>query len=200
MIQFIIDGKTVEYEENLTILEAARLEGKVIPTLCHNEHLKPYGGCRLCLVETAPGNAPERKKLTTSCCSTISPGMIIKTDTPEVIEARKFILEMMLYRCPESEELQTLAKEIGIDLDNLDILGEYLLKTALKTEETNCILCGQCVRVCAEVTERHALSFARRGIARKVETPFKKYAESCIGCRSCVYVCPTNTVTVEELD
>ena len=53
MIRFTLNGKTVEYDEDLTILEAAKREGIDIPTLCNNEHLKPYGGCRLCLVEVA---------------------------------------------------------------------------------------------------------------------------------------------------
>ncbi len=200
MIQFTLDGKTVEYKEGLTILEAAKNEGIRIPTLCSNEHLKPYGGCRLCLVEISMEKTPEQKKITTSCCTAISPGLVVRTDTAEVLEARRFILELLLSRCPESPELQKLSSEIGIDRENLDNLGEYLLNRAERPVDTNCILCGLCVRVCAEVTERHALCFSSRGMSRKIETPFRKYAESCIGCKSCAYVCPTNTITVEEVE
>ena len=103
-------------------------------------------------------------------------------------------------RCPESETLQQLAVELGVPEDHsrLDPVGAYLLDRAPRPEDTVCIRCGLCVRVCAEITERHAISFKGRGMKRKVVSPFAKVAESCIGCGSCAYVCPTNAITIEE--
>jgi NADH dehydrogenase/NADH:ubiquinone oxidoreductase subunit G len=80
----------------------------------------------------------------------------------------------------------------------LDTVAEYLLVRSPRREPTRCILCALCVRVCAQVPERHALSLSKRGIQRKAISPFGKVAETCIGCGSCVYVCPTKTVKVEE--
>jgi NADH dehydrogenase/NADH:ubiquinone oxidoreductase subunit G len=200
MIHLTIDGQTAEYSEKITILEAARGIGVHIPTLCHNDYIKPYGGCRLCLVEVATERWPDDFRMMVSCCTPIVDGHIVRTDTERVKEVRKFIMELLLARCPDSKELQKIAKDMGVpeDTNALDPVGKYLLTRTEPVFDTNCILCGLCVRVCAEVTERHALSFATRGMKRKITAPFYKIAESCIGCGSCAYVCPTKTITVEE--
>lgn len=197
MIAITIDGQQREVAEGTTVLEAARDMGVRIPTLCHNDHLKPYGGCRLCLVEQAgrPGLSP-------SCTTEAVDGMEVLTDTERVLESRKFILELLLSRSPHSMKLQMLAKKHGVvpdQPDSLDIVGRYLLQRAPERTETDCILCGLCVRVCQEVPQRSALSIVNRGIERKVGPPFFKAADSCIGCGSCAYVCPTDAITIEEV-
>ena len=197
-----IDGREHETAGAITILEAARELDIAIPTLCHNDYLIPYGGCRVCLVEAAFESAPDKTKLVPACTTMIADGMIVKTDTERVAKSRQFIIEMLLSRAPEAEEIKDLARDLGVPVDNpdkLDVVGDYLLNRAPKRFNTQCILCGQCVRVCAEVTERHALSFTKRGIKKVVHAPFDKIAETCIGCGSCAYVCPTNTITVEEV-
>jgi NADH dehydrogenase/NADH:ubiquinone oxidoreductase subunit G len=106
----------------------------------------------------------------------------------------------MLARCPDSEELRTIAGTLGVDVshpESLGLVGDYLLSLPRRTEETKCIRCGLCVRVCAEVPQRHAISFSGRGLKRRVVSPFAKVADSCIGCGSCAYVCPTKTITIE---
>ena len=70
MATITIDGKTLEFEEKLTILEAAKRLKIKIPTLCYNEHMTPYGGCRICLVEAATAAAPDRARLVPSCSGT----------------------------------------------------------------------------------------------------------------------------------
>ena len=197
MVTIKINGNEHQFEEGATVLEVTREIGIKIPTLCHNDYLKPYGGCRLCLVEQVG-----RPVLVPACTTQIADGMEIQTDSERISSSRKFIIELLLSRSPGSEKLQKLAKEQGIEYDkpeSLDTVGRYLLNRAPKREETNCILCGLCVRACQEVTERHALSISQRGITRKVKPPFGKSAESCIGCGACAYVCPTKTITIEEV-
>jgi NADH dehydrogenase/NADH:ubiquinone oxidoreductase subunit G len=195
-----IDGIDLEFDEKLTILEAAKRLKIKIPTLCYNEHLTPYGGCRICLVEAATREAPERSRLLPACTAPAENGMIVTTDSERVLESRRFVIELFLSRCPDSEQILALASELGVDPNgsDLDVVGQYLLQRAPKRDATNCILCGLCVRVCQQIPERYALSLKERGIHRKVTPPFERVAESCIGCGSCAYVCPTKTITVEE--
>lgn len=192
-----INGTEHQCEDGMTVLEAARDVGISIPTLCHNDYLKPYGGCRVCLIEQVG-----RPALIPACTTAVSDGLEVVTESERISASRRFVITLLLSRCPSSNELKELAKENGIpydDPESLDIVERYLLERAPKREETNCILCGLCVRVCQEVTERSALSISNRGIGRKVTPPFMKYAKTCIGCGACAYVCPTNTITVEEV-
>ena len=200
MAKITIDGKELEFDEQLMILEAAKKLQIKIPTLCYNEHLAPYGGCRICLVETSTQAAPERSRLVPSCSVPATDGMIVVTNSQRVLESRRFVIELLLSRCPESQVIRDTAAEMGVDPDgqNLDVVGHYLHKRAPRREATNCILCGLCVRVCQQIPQRHALSLKERGIHRKVTPPFEKVAVSCIGCGSCAYVCPTKTITIEE--
>ena len=197
MVTIKINGTEHQYEKGTTVLEAAGSIGIKIPTLCHNDFLKPYGGCRLCLVEQVG-----RPTLIPACTTEVTEGLEINTESDRISNSRKFVIELLLSRCPGSEQIQKLAKELGVEYDNpdsLDIVGQYLLNRAPKRQVTDCVLCGLCVRVCQEVPQRFALSISERGISRTVKPPFGKFAESCIGCGACAYVCPTKTITIEEV-
>ena len=95
MINLTINDRPIEVPEGTTVLEAARKLGFTIPTLCHFEGLKPYGGCRLCMVEVTVG---PRTLLTTACTYPVAEGITVKTDTEEVQEARQFVMDLLLSR------------------------------------------------------------------------------------------------------
>jgi len=181
-----IDGQKFEVEEGTTILEVAREFDIDIPTLCYNEALKPYGACRLCIVEVAKGG---KTKIVASCSYPIrEEDLEIRTGTERILRERKAIIELLLARGYTSDVLQRIASTMGVE------------KPRFKLEENECILCGLCTRVCNEIVGVNAISFINRGIKREVATPFKETSNSCIGCGTCAYICPTNFIKMEDTD
>jgi NADH dehydrogenase/NADH:ubiquinone oxidoreductase subunit G len=163
------------------IIEAAGKAGIVVPTLCHHEAVKPYGSCRLCMVEVVQN---KQRRLVTSCNSPVDDGgMEVLTDTAKVRQIRRMLVELLLARCPEVPALQTMARQMGIESSAFKKKGEK-----------QCILCGLCVRFCEEVVGVSAIGLANRGTEREVATPFKTGSAVCIGCGSCSYICPTSCI------
>jgi len=186
LVKTVIDGNEIEVERDRWALDVAREMGISIPTLCHHPALEPYGACRLCVVEVTKG---KWTWLTTSCDLPIREGLIIETNTPAVIKSRKMAVELLLARAPQAEVIQNLAKEFGVDEPRF----------GLRDDLGKCILCGLCVRVCKDLIGVSAISFTKRGVNRKVRTPFNTASESCIGCNACVAVCPTGHIlTVDK--
>jgi bidirectional [NiFe] hydrogenase diaphorase subunit len=175
MITLTINGIPVEVEPGTTLLEASRFLGIPIPTLCHNDGLSPYGACRLCLVEI--GVSP-RTKLVSSCSYPAEPGLHVRTASARVLRARRMVLELLLASCPQSKTIQDLASAHGIR------------QQRFKQEHEDCILCGLCVRVCAEQMMAGAIGFRSRGQSRSIGTPFDKKSEVCRLCGACIYICP----------
>jgi len=199
MAKLTIDGREIEVPEGTTVLEAAKELNIKIPTLCYNSHLKPYGGCRMCLVEKSNPNSPRPPELIVSCAYPAENGAVISTNSERVLKARKFVIELMLVRCPDSNLIKDLAEEYGISKDDKsDVVGYYLLNRAVSIEHTKCVLCGLCTRVCAELVGMSAISFSGRGSKRKVLTPFDRISDTCIGCGACAYICPTKAIKIEE--
>ena len=97
MVKITINDKLLEVPEGTTVLEAARKVGIAIPTLCYYEAVKPYGGCRLCLVEVTQGG---RTQLTTSCTYPVSEGLTVNTESADITEARRLMIDLLLSRCP----------------------------------------------------------------------------------------------------
>ena len=112
MISLTIDGQKVEVEEGTTVLQAAESIGIKIPSLCHHKALAPYGACRLCLVEITSRN---RTIIKASCTYPAQEGIVVKTDTEKIIETRRMLIELLLARCDESEEIKEFAREYGVD-------------------------------------------------------------------------------------
>jgi NADH dehydrogenase/NADH:ubiquinone oxidoreductase subunit G len=175
MITFRLNGLDVQAEEGWTVLETAKFYGLEIPTLCYNEGLSPYGGCRLCLVEIGvePGT-----KLVSSCTYPAEEGLVVHTDTKRVIEARRMMIELMLSVAPFSKQIQDLASKFGVT------------KMRFTPRNEECILCGLCVRMCAEQMDGRAIGFQNRGSKRKISTPFDVRSEECRLCGGCIYICP----------
>jgi bidirectional [NiFe] hydrogenase diaphorase subunit len=199
MVKLTIDGQEVEVPDGTTVLEAAKELNIKIPTLCYNRHLKPYGGCRMCLVEKSIPNSPRPPELIVSCAYPAENGAVISTNCERVLKARRFVIELMLVKCPDSDEIKEIAKEYGISKDDKsDLVGNYLLNRATSANHTKCVLCGLCTRVCAELVGMSAISFSGRGSRRKIKTPFDKISQTCIGCGACAYLCPTKAIRIEE--
>jgi len=174
-MQIKIDGISVEVPGNFTVLEAAKFLGIKIPTLCYHEGLSPWGGCRLCIVEIG---ISERAKLVTSCTYPVEEGLIVRTATERIVNARKMILELLISQCPTSKTLQDLASEIGLN------------KVRFQPKWEKCIQCGLCIRICNEQMMASAIGFQSRGNNLKISTPYDENSEVCRKCGGCIYICP----------
>ncbi len=204
MLNLTVNGIKVQANEGDTILAAIRKAGVHVPTLCHLEGKSPTGACRICVVEVDgfSGFVP-------SCSYPASDGMVVKTHTPKVLEARKTIVELLLSNHPDDClycsrsgqcDLQHLSKELGVDQrlyrgekksTDLDISSPSIVRDPEK-----CILCGRCVRVCEEVQGVSAIDFIKRGSSSEIGTAFEKglSLSSCINCGQCIMVCPTGAL------
>jgi len=174
-----IDGKDVVAKAGMTILEAAQSVGVVIPTVCHHEKLVPYGACRICTVEV---DAKGRTSMVAACLYPVENDLVIRTKTEQVDKIRKVLLEQMLSHAPDSEELQAFAKVYGADRDRYE------------QEASFCILCGLCVRYCAEVKQKHAVGFFDRGAKREINFIPEVAAKECWDCKECFPLCPTSAL------
>ncbi len=183
MISFTIDGEQVEGKEGQNLLEVALDAGFEIPHLCYHESVKPYGACRLCLVEVERHG---RRRMTTSCTYPVLEGIQVFTSTEKVLRARRMIMELILAMCPGDKKLQEMAREMGVE------------EIRFKKEDKDCILCGLCARVCEEIVGAHAIQFAFRGDRRELVPPFQGEATNCIACGACVVVCPVNVIGMKE--
>ena len=188
MVNLIVNGQPVSMPEDATILHAVRVSGVELPTLCHHDGLTPYGVCRLCMVAvTEPQQA-----LVAACSYPVEDGIVVETDAPEAVSARRMTLEFLLSRCPQSDVIQEMAAKEGLTFSRFGDPEQE------KADEL-CILCGLCVRVCREAIGANAISFVGRGVDRRVGAPFEMQSEACIGCGACAEICPTVAVKIEDL-
>ncbi len=174
-----IDGKEVAAKEGMTILQAAQKVGISIPTLCHHEKLEPYGACRICTVEV---ESRGRSRLVAACLYQVEKDLVVKTRSPKIDMIRKNILELLLAHAPHSPALVELAGEYGADPDRFE------------KEASFCILCGLCVRYCAEIKKLNAVGFIDRGTRREISFIPEIASKVCWECRECFPLCPTSAL------
>ena len=175
MITFRMNGLEVQAEEGSTLLDVAKFYGLEIPTLCYNEGLTPFGGCRLCVVEIGEGL---RSKLVSACTYPAEPGLVVRTDSARVWKSRRMMIELMLAMAPGSKVLQDLASRFGVTT------------VRFTPRDGECVLCGLCTRICAEQMDAEAIGFQQRGHKRKISTPFDMRSDVCRLCGACMYICP----------
>lgn len=204
-VKFTINDHTIGAQEDQTILEAALSNGITIPTLCYHKDLSPVGSCRLCLVEV------EKWRGQVAACTTlISPGMVVHTETPAVIQSRRLVLEMLLHNYVDAgyaevdghaNEFQRWVTHYGVRLPD-----GFVPKSRFKVDSdpnpflwvdfNKCILCTRCVRACAEIQGRFVWGVGQRGHeARIIAGADTHLLEArCESCGACVAYCPTGAL------
>ena len=182
MFTVVIDDKKVKVEKESTILSAAQKAGIWIPTLCYHPSVSHLASCRICMVELDRGGW---KQLVTACNYPVRGNIKVSVSSKNAVRARQGVMELLLARSPDSDELKDLAKRMGVTKTPYPKVTE---------SQRNCILCGLCVLVCEEVIGQSAIGFTGRGVDRTVATPFRMASENCIGCGACAAVCPVGTI------
>lgn len=199
-ITLTIDGHRLTVPEGTTVMQAAEKLAIHIPRLCYHPRLHMEGACRVCLVEIDGFSRPQA-----SCSFPVFDGMVVRTNTPDIRETRRTIVELLLDNHPEdcqtcerdgNCELQYLAYSTGVRKRHYEGEKKHyemdLSSPSVIRDPDKCILCGRCVRVCAEVQGVSALGYINRGFKTVVAPAFNRpFAESvCITCGQCINVCP----------
>ncbi len=202
-----INGIEVECPAQSTILEAARLAGIDIPTLCYMKAINAIGACRMCVVEVKGARAP-----VASCVYPVSDGMEVFTNTALITRSRKMTLELILSNhrkdcltCLRNQncELQKMAKDFGVE--HIRFGGNPTPKIEDSTlhlirDNSKCILCRRCVAVCKNNQGVAVIGPNDRGFATHISCAFDRNLDevACVSCGQCVAVCPTGALTERD--
>ncbi len=203
-IKLKIDGIEVECAKGSTILEAAKLAGVEIPTLCFLKEINEIGACRICVVELKDG------RIVASCVYPAENGMEVSTKSPRILEYRKQTLQLILSNhrreclsCVRSGccELQQLCQELGVDDEKKydGVKNEYEIDSSaphMLRDNTKCILCRRCVAVCESNQSVNVIGANERGFKTFIGSAFDMGLgeTSCINCGQCISVCPTGAL------
>ena len=208
MINLTIDDQKITVPEGTTILQAAKQAGIDIPTLCFLKDINEVGDCRMCIVEVEG-----RKGFATSCIQKVEEGMIVHTHTPNVLEARHVILDLIISNhskdcltCTRSGncELQVLATKFNVL--NIEFEGERTehkiddLSPSIVRDFNKCILCRRCVAACKNVQEIGAIDCINRGFESCISTVGDHSLNdvNCTFCGQCIEACPTGALHEKE--
>lgn len=200
-----IDERDVAGVAGETVLDVARENGISVPTLCHLGGLKPFGACRMCVVEIRSTG-----KLVPACTTKIEEGQDITANSEKLHEYRRQVLELIFTErnhvcsvCVANNhcELQDQAERHGVTHFDLPYLNPRLEVDAthdkFAIDHNRCILCARCVRVCDEIEGAHVWDIQGRGIQARLVTELGKpwgEASTCTSCGKCVQVCPTGAL------
>ena len=208
MIKLIIDGKEVEIEKGATVLQAARKANIDIPTLCFLKEINQAGDCRMCIVEVEG-----RRGFSPSCITIAEDGMKVKTNTPELNDSRRIMLDLILsthnrdcLTCVRNGncELQTLAEKFGVT--DIEYEGQKVKPTideispSIVRDNSKCIMCKRCVAVCKNIQKVSAIDVAGRGFESRIATENDKSLNSvnCTFCGQCINVCPVGALKEKD--
>lgn len=198
MVTITVNGQDVEAPLGSLLLDVLRDQGLDIPTLCHDDRLTPFGGCRLCVVERKDG----RGGMIPACSTPVQRGMTIETETEAVIDSRRRNLQLLVLNhrmeCPVCERrgdcrFQDLIYLYGVPEEPL--LFERIIRPrdekspVIVRDAEKCILCGKCVRLCDEVQGVAEIGLVSRGLEAVVTTMLDRPLD-CEFCGQCVNVCP----------
>lgn len=208
MINLTIDGRNIEVPEGTTILQAAAKLNIDIPTLCYLKEINEIGDCRMCLVEVEG-----KRGFATSCIQKVEEGMVVHTKTPEVLEARKTMLDLILSNhhqdcdnCVRKEncELQDLIKQFDKEKTVYEgIKNTYEIddkSPSIVRDPNKCILCRRCVSMCNKVQKIGAIGVTERGFDSCVSTAGHNSLNdvNCTFCGQCIEVCPTGALREKD--
>lgn len=208
MIKINIDGREIEVEKGITVLQAARKAKIDIPTLCFLKDINEAGDCRMCIVEIEG-----RRGLVPSCNTKVEEGMKIKTNTPAINESRKVILDLILsshnrtcLTCVRNGncELQTLAEKFG--MAEIEYPGKEVephiddLSPSIVRDASKCIMCKRCVATCKNLQKISAIDVAGRGFKSHISTTNEASLNdvNCTNCGQCIQACPTGALREKE--
>ena len=200
-----LDGEPVSFTEGESVYQVAERQGRQVPTLCYDDRLEPFGGCRMCVVELEGARNP-----VASCTTKAAPGMVVRTATDSVESYRKTLLEMLVSENRQvdvdplsgyaSQEMKTLVDRYGARTGRFDGARSGVSKDDdnpfLLRDYDQCISCYRCVRVCAEQEGDHAINIMNRGFQTQITTEFDGILKdsSCTFCGQCIQTCPTGAL------
>lgn len=207
-INLTIDNQKITVDEGTTILQAAKTAGIDIPTLCFLKDINEVGDCRMCIVEVEG-----RKGFATSCIEKVQEGMIVHTHTPNVLEARRVILDLIISNhdkecltCTRSGNCELQALAVKFNVLQVEFPGE---KAKHKIDDTSpsivrdfnkCILCRRCVATCKNVQGIGAIDCINRGFDSCISTVGDNSLNdvNCTFCGQCIEACPTGALHEKE--
>jgi formate dehydrogenase alpha subunit len=207
-IVLTIDDKKITCPPGTSILDAASQNKIKIPHLCYHPDLKPFGACRLCLVEDE-----KTGRLMASCVTPVAPDMTIRTDTARILSHRRNIVRLMIAEHPESCivcskgnrcQLRWVAAQMGVGETDLYSMPNYKpLEQAnpfIIRDLSKCILCGKCIRADHELVAVGAIDYNMRGFDSRPATVHEQGLEksNCTFCGTCVSMCPTGALSAKS--